>query len=143
MKNNHGSLLLLHFLNCTNGIKLRITDTFFEKSSSVKEHLFKSTNYKNRKITQNQQTNTAQKIKFSIRDFFSKCDQIRSFLRILTHLLQKSLVEKFFFCAVKKKILTSANPIALTKIPATVLKEMGSYVLSCDFYELFQNICYI
>ena len=26
--------------------------------------------------------NTAQKMKFSIKDFFSKCDQIRSFLRI-------------------------------------------------------------
>ena len=25
--------------------------------------------------------NTAQKMKFSIKDFFSKCDQIRSFLR--------------------------------------------------------------
>ena len=25
---------------------------------------------------------TAQKMKFSIKDFFSKCDQIRSFLRI-------------------------------------------------------------
>ena len=27
-------------------------------------------------------SNTAQKMKFSIKDFFSKCDQIRSFLRI-------------------------------------------------------------
>ena len=25
---------------------------------------------------------TAQKVKFSVKDFFSKCDQIRSFLRI-------------------------------------------------------------
>ena len=35
-------------------------------------------------------TNTAQKLKFSIKDFFSKCDQIRSFLRIWSHLLRKS-----------------------------------------------------
>ena len=28
---------------------------------------------------------TAQKMKFSIRDFFSKCEQIRSFLRIWSH----------------------------------------------------------
>ena len=35
--------------------------------------------------------NTAQKMKFSIKDFFSKCDQIRSFLRIRSHLLKKSL----------------------------------------------------
>ena len=43
---------------------------------------------------------TAQKMKFSIKDLFSKCDQIRSFLRIWSHLLKKSLIENFFFCAV-------------------------------------------
>ena len=29
---------------------------------------------------------TAQKLKFSVKDFFSKCDQIRSKLRICLHL---------------------------------------------------------
>ena len=43
---------------------------------------------------------TAEKLKFSIKDFFSKCDQIRSFVRIWSHLLKKSLMEKFIFCAV-------------------------------------------
>ena len=43
---------------------------------------------------------TVQKIKFSIKDFFSKCDQIRSFLRTWSHLLKKSLMENFTFCAV-------------------------------------------
>ena len=43
---------------------------------------------------------TAQKMKFSIKDFFSKCDQIRSFLRIWSHLLNKSLMVNFIFCAV-------------------------------------------
>ena len=42
---------------------------------------------------------TAQKIKFSIKDFFSKCDQIRSFLRIWSHLLKNSLMENLFICA--------------------------------------------
>ena len=42
---------------------------------------------------------TAQKMKFSIKDFFSKCEQIRSFLRIWSHLLKKSLMENFTFCA--------------------------------------------
>ena len=37
--------------------------------------------------------NTAQKMKFSIKDFFSKCDQIHSFLRIWLHLLKKSFME--------------------------------------------------
>ena len=43
---------------------------------------------------------TAPKMKFSIKDFFSKCDQIRSFLRIWLHLLKKSLMGNFIFCAV-------------------------------------------
>ena len=42
---------------------------------------------------------TAQKMKFSIRAFSSKCDQIHSFLRIWSHLLKKSLMEKFVFYA--------------------------------------------
>ena len=36
----------------------------------------------------------------SIKDFFGKCDQIRSFLRIWSHLLKKSLMENFIFCRV-------------------------------------------
>ena len=42
-------------------------------------------------------TYTAQKMKFSIKDFFSKCDQIRRKLRIWSHLLKKSLLENFIF----------------------------------------------
>ena len=42
---------------------------------------------------------TAQKMKFSIKDFFSKCDQTRRKLWIWSHLLQKSLIENFIFCA--------------------------------------------
>ena len=43
---------------------------------------------------------TAQKRKFSIKDFFSKCDQIRKKLRIWLHLLKKSLTDNLIFCAV-------------------------------------------
>ena len=39
-------------------------------------------------------------MKFPIKDFFSKFDQIRSFLRNWSHLLKKSLMESFIFCAV-------------------------------------------
>ena len=41
------------------------------------------------------------KIKFSIRYFFSKCGQISRILRIWLHLLKKSFMENFIFCAVK------------------------------------------
>ena len=40
------------------------------------------------------------KMKFSITDFFNKCDQIRRKLRIWSHLLKKSLMENFIFFAV-------------------------------------------
>ena len=43
---------------------------------------------------------TVQKMKFSIKDFFSKCDQIRWKLRVWSHLLKKSIMENFIFCAV-------------------------------------------
>ena len=36
-------------------------------------------------------------MKFSIKDFFRKCDQIRSFLK-------KALMENFIFCAVLEVI---------------------------------------
>ena len=39
-------------------------------------------------------------MKFCIKDFFSKCDQIHSFLRIWSHLLKKSFMENVIFCAV-------------------------------------------
>ena len=42
-------------------------------------------------------THTAQKLKFSIQGFFSKCDQNRSILRIWSHLLKKFLMENFNF----------------------------------------------
>ena len=44
----------------------------------------------------------AQKIKFSIKDFFIKCVKIYNFLRILSHLLKKSLMESISFRAVIK-----------------------------------------
>ena len=40
-------------------------------------------------------------MKFSIKDFLSKYDQIQSFLRIWSHLLKKSSIENFIYCAVK------------------------------------------
>ena len=52
---------------------------------------------------------TAQKMKFSIKDLLSKCDQIRSVLWIWSYLLKKPLMENFIFCAV------GAFQVSLTK----------------------------
>ena len=66
------------------------------------------------------------KMKFSIKAFFSKCNQIRSFLRIWSHLLKKSLMENFIFCAVK-----------------TPGDTLWTYLITCiplaTFSELFQS----
>ena len=43
---------------------------------------------------------TAQYMKFSIKDFFGKFDQIHIFLLIWSHLLKEYLMEGFIFCAV-------------------------------------------
>ena len=55
---------------------------------------------------------TTQKMKFSIKDFFSKYDQIRRKLRIWSHLLKISLMENFTFCAVGHVyvVFTSSSP---------------------------------
>ena len=44
---------------------------------------------------------TAQMMEFSIKDFFSKCDEIRRKLRIWSHVLKKSLMKIFIFCTVE------------------------------------------
>ena len=54
------------------------------------KRLAKGSHYKFPRYTIKRRGNTAQKMKFYIKDFFSKCDQV--------HLLKKSLMENFFFC---------------------------------------------
>ena len=44
-----------------------------------------------------QGNSTEQKMKFCIKDFYSKCDQIHRKLRIWSHLLKKSLMKNFIF----------------------------------------------
>ena len=43
-------------------------------------------------------------MKFSIKDFFSKCDQIHRKLQIWSHLLKRPLMENFIFCVVYRLI---------------------------------------
>ena len=47
-------------------------------------------------------------MKFFIKGFFRKCDQIRSFLRIWSHLLKKSLMKNLIFVQ-RLKTLGSIN----------------------------------
>ena len=62
--------------------------------------LISCTKDKKKQLKGVEQVSTAQNMEFSIKDFFSKCDQICTFLRIWSHLLKKSFMENFIFCAV-------------------------------------------
>ena len=70
-------------------------------------------------------TPTAQKMEFSIKDFFSKYDQIRRKLWIWSQLLKKSLMENFIFCAVckiQKEDLSRAKNYRPVGFPPSVSK---------------------
>ena len=55
-------------------------------------------------------------MKFSFKDFFSKCDQIRRKLPIWSHLLKKSLMENLILCAVFHRSLN--RRLIYVRIPA-------------------------
>ena len=56
-------------------------------------------------------SDTAQKMKFSFKVFFSKCDQIRSFLRIWSHFTEETLYRKLYIsCSVITQRLIE-NPL--------------------------------
>ena len=64
-------------------------------------------------------------MKFCIKDFFSKCDQIRNFLRIWSHLLKKSLMKNCTFCAVD------------LAINMKLLKNLGKYEMVFEQINIF------
>ena len=73
-------------------------------------------------------TSTAQKMKFSIKDFFSKCDQIRRKMRIWSHSLKKSSMENFIFCAVINFFLEN-----LTQNLFLFLPQYKNFIIIRDF----------
>ena len=72
---------------------------------------------------------TIQKMKFSIKGFISKCDQIRRKLRIWSHLLKKSLMENFIFCAVTALIVISASVSVILDLNYLRLQSLTSATL--------------
>ena len=61
-------------------------------------------------------TFTAQKMKFSIKDFFSKCDQIRGKLLLWSYLVKKSSMENFIFCIVVDFFLMESEVVGFVDI---------------------------
>ena len=69
-------------------------------------------------------------MKFSIKDFFSKCDQISSFLRIWSHLLKKYLMENliFFFAVLVLNLKNlKLRPVNEFRFLSECLEKVCSY----------------
>ena len=79
---------------------------------------------------------TAQKMKFFIKDFFNKCDEIRRKLRIWSHLLKKSIMENFILCAVLCSFLEHlGEPKVNQFLPHNQLLNFAR--LEFSYYHLF------
>ena len=85
-------------------------------------------------------------MKFSVKDFFSKCEQIRSFLRMRSHLLKKFLMENFIFCEVIKSLMISYQHWNLFPIGLLKVKWLKNFLLLCTqmmvycFFKDFGNV---
>ena len=108
---------------------------------------------------------TTQKVKFSIKDFFSKYDPIRSLLRIWSHLLKKSLMENcIFLCSVFPSQLFLINgaifflhkfldrtisiyvthfnrPKKVLRSPDFTIKTLGAEIFGC-YWEDYIKVLY-
>ena len=83
---------------------------------------------------------TVQKVKFLIKDVFSKCDEIRRKLRIWSYILKKSLIENFIFCQCISQIffkwkLTSLIEMAVHKFVRTMYSRKWLVSIKYHFKE--------
>ena len=81
-------------------------------------------------------------MKFYIKDFLSKCDQIRSFLRIWSYLLKKSLMENFMFCAVLNLKFALVGLVGLTFVAGLFLgiNRVSVFSIFYNFVILYVHI---
>ena len=70
---------------------------------------------------------TVQKMKLSMKDYFSKYDQISRKLRIWSHLLMKSIIKNFVFCVACHQVLWGRSLIKC------------SITLKCSIVDLFSK----
>ena len=86
---------------------------------------------------------TAQKMKFSIKDFSSKCDQIRRFLQIWSHLLKKSLMENFIFCVVSHNSKTSSILVRQLKFFKKMVVSSVKFTTSISWSPICMPIIFV
>ena len=75
----------------------------------------------------------AQRMKFSIKDFFSKCDQIHRNLQNWSHLLKKSLMENFIFCAVSS-VATEQNRLNVMSWPIIRSDQLTGFTINLTLF---------
>ena len=69
--------------------------------------------------------------KFSIKDFFSLCDPIRSFLRIWSHLLKKTLMENFMFAERELSLPSALATPSSLPLPAFIYSSRFRWTTMC------------
>ena len=79
------------------------------------------------------------KMTFSIKDFFSKCDQILNFLWIWSYLLKKSSMENFIFCAVCYKMRARERKIDTKWVCNDLLFSNWNFRVS----KFWENVKYL
>ena len=91
-------------------------------------------------------------MKFSIKDFFSKSDQIRSFLWVWSHLLKKSLMENarcriilflsvFCFCQIFAFLMANLDSFHNSTIKLNdIISTLLSFYLNSVFVTSIQHI---
>ena len=82
------------------------------------------------------------KMKVFIKDFFINCDKICSFLWIWSHLLKKSLIGNFIFCAVQETFLSTQLQavICMIRLQSVQVEKSQENIILCKpslslFYE--------
>ena len=75
------------------------------------------------------------RLNFFIKEFFSKCDQIRRKLRIWSHLLKNSSMENFIFCAV-----TRIRSNLEARFLQESLKDSLKNILKRSYHNLQQKV---
>ena len=84
---------------------------------------------------------TKNEVFFFIKDFFSKCDQIRRKLLIGSHLLTKPWMENFIFCGVTSLLFmshqfTNANTIPNAYSERCIIIKMNFFTKNNVFWSL-------
>ena len=77
------------------------------------------------------------KMKFSIKHFFSRCDQIRTFLRIWSHLLTKSVTENFIFYAAYSPFWETISLLLTQSYFQTFYWQLLYAFVKCMFFLFF------